>query len=1288
MKKRKLFYIASILLLLSGCYDDISDILNDAPINKDGSIAFRTDSILTRGTPQNNLEAYDAVHLMVYSHKNAYSDDPSLYRQTELKKSKSADTPPVWEYSPHMFWPEGRKLSFLAYAVEEDIGYATATGKEGVFIRENAENEAPTIEYSVPTDVTLQPDLLVTALLNHEKVNNVTLPMKHALSCVGFCATGPERMKVESITLKQVFSKGTLKLDDPSITWALDPDSKGVTAFEPKIDPSKPLQENPEDGNYLMTTNGYLMMIPQTLTDATIDVVYRDTIKDVKETIVYTLPTTIVWEPGKKYIYKFGEDSEEIVVYYEKYDDESYGFQWNTEKSTPPLPDIINTKKIVEAGYGVLTKSRLVSATPNIQLGTTPPTEIPTKKVVGIAGGYDLYTVNQTGTPGTDTFDLPPTPAPVEIFFDGNNVPCGKIIPHFAKGVSDWNPSDATYYIRTPQQLRNTSAITTTEYNLNPITNPSAGKILKQERDLDFSMTNIGGGELKGPVVDDMYEGTYISTPDKSIYNLTIKASDMDNIGIFSQVNSEIKDVIVKTATIIGKDNVGVIAGQNWWGGQINQARIIGTNTSTGSINITGVNNVGGLVGINRNIIAGNDKIDSATGLTYAEVTGWVNITGSGQRVGGIAGYNADKQINRVLVYGVYSNSSTAGDVTPALIKIRGQQYVGGITGVNDATIEGNMTRAGTDIKHLPDVGGVINIEGGDWVGGIAGMNNGKLNSVNIRLGRKPATTIKATAGYNGGKGTGGNVGGIVGENAGQLGVSVGTFISIRGNIHLIGVNNVGGIVGKNQINGKLENCFVHDFFSQSREYFAPKIECSGNNAGGIAGENFAEIINSSVFSSSTTSTSLISISSNKNAGGLVGSNKTGSKITYCSMVGKIEIKGESQAAGGICGDNEPSTSLTKCWVGNSDGYGIIKKAKDLGLVTTPEGINATYDIPYITGNNYVGGIVGLNNGGVIEGIELKDNVIIGRKDVAAGDGSNWVGGIVGGNGASYQGTTNVIRACLVEQPTGKNIIIQGASNLGGIAGLNNGIIDGCNVKGISKLIIKGMGKIGGIVGQIGGHKEINITDDALGKQDGNDFTSVKNCTVAGIVSLEGDLGGYTSSTSVGGIAGLVGPIKNEYNNIYNCKVGDTSSTISISVGARAGGIAGHNQGIINSCEVRNTTIKAAGNHAGGLVGETQISAMGFTPPKTFRSDIQLCKVYPNVTISAQFIKGGLLGNLNSTEKAVVGDEKPNEISNTGVTINDLDPNGSIISTALASPANVLGYFTGEASISYKFVTF
>lgn len=1262
MKKGALFCTV-LMLLLGGCTKDIPGI-NDGPINKDGSIAFRLDSLLTRGTPQSTLTNYDEVALLTYSHTKSYQEGKSLYRDIVLNKEGSAPSY-SWDYSPHMFWPDKRGLSFLAYT--SDMEYAKASGSDGVFIKGDPAIAAPTIEYVVPQDVKKQPDLLVATLLDHKKVNNVTLAMKHALACVSFCATGPADMRVKSITIKKVFRKATLALDDPTITWVVDPNSKGMTALEPGVKPDQPLNPKPTDNNYLMTADGYLMMIPQALTDAYIDVVYWKGALGTEKTVSHTLPTDVVWEPGKKYIYKFGE-SGEVVVYYEKYTDGTYGFQ-STKTDFAPLDEI---KVIQEAGYGVLTKSTSVSAQPTIQIGTSKI--VCTSVVPSAGGGYSLYAVNQTGVAGTTTFTLPESTVPVEVYFDGNGVSCGKVIPLFAKGVSDWNLT--SHSIRTPQQLRNIGVLTNdNDYNA------SAGVILTQERNLDFAVQGIGGGTLNGAAVDQTFAGTYNSDVTKSISNLTISAAGATNVGLFARNNGTISNLVIKSANILGGTQVGTLAGQNWFSGVIDKPQVIGiANTPTGRVTVSGISSVGGIVGENSGKVVGSLEMEPSTGITVAEVSGWVDISASDNSVGGVVGNNQSGIVTTTLVNGAYVKS--ASEQVEAKITIKGGYYVGGLVGVNWRTVNGTITASG---NNMPDVAGVVEITGTTAVGGIVGMNAGgsEVNSVNIRTGRTVATKISAT---------GENVGGIVGENLGMLGTGSKTsFISARGNIIISGINNVGGVVGfNNSTTAALENCFVYDYQSRTTSslYYAPKIEGSGKNVGGIVGNNNgASITGCGVFSGNG-ATLFISATSGIGAyvGGIAGFNAYGSITTDCSVVGRVQIDAKMENAGGIFGGNGANTITSNCWIGSRDGKSLLANAvKNLGLYISPAPTPTTvYATPYVTGGNNIGGIVGLN-GGIIQDITLSDNVTVGRPDgdPGVGQGSNFVGGIVGGNSAGDGSSFGVVKNCKVENIAGRTVTIQGSLSVGGIVGNNNGTIDGCSVSGVSgaPLRLVALGTLGGIVGQNGGNAA--ITPGLWG----NIFTVIKNCKVTGYVTIQGSAGTWDGATQVGGIAGLNGPNEDTVNNIDQCVVaGAAAGSITISVGGYAvnkkgtiGGIVGTNSGYLKSCDVRNANITSAQYYAGGIAGQTIANGTSFVPTTNYRSNLIDCRVYPNVVITgystAPVAPGALVGYLDTTVAIAFGNTTtPNLVSNTGVTVNGSQP---------IQGNRIVGYVTGGSTMQH-----
>lgn len=326
--------------------------------------------------------------------------------------------------------------------------------------------------------------------------------------------------------------------------------------------------------------------------------------------------------------------------------------------------------------------------------------------------------------------------------------------------------------------------------------------------------------------------------------------------------------------------------------------------------------------------------------------------------------------------------------------------------------------------------------------------------------------------------------------------------------------------------------------------------------------------------------------------------------------------------------------------------------------------MTATSGTPTITGENYIGGIVGLNDGGTIKNINLNDNVIIGMKEPTVGiDGSNWVGGIAGGNTAGSR-----IENCTVFNSTGRTVTIQGSVNLGGIAGISNGAVQRCSAYGSkdNELKIIGRGKIGGIVGQLGGHAALPATPPHWG----NDNTTIKDCTVPGYVTLEGYKNeAYGSATDVGGIAGLTGPNRNEVNGVESCVVGKTAAVI-ISVDGAVGGIVGTSNGNIVKCDVYNTTITSTSWHAnvnttsppyaGGIVGVTVTRSKTFNNPEsTYCSDIKDCRIYTGVNIESIGYgthnpkhAGALVGYINSTVTMRFGLNAQNLVSNIGVKVN------------------------------------
>lgn len=1223
---RKLL-LGLVLLLLAGCQRDDAGGPDDNRPNRDGSVRFslRTDDPQTKGIPQGSLEKYDSVCATVYGHRSDYGattdNDVRFYREITLKPDGAN-----WQCAPPMFWPAGLKLSLFAYA--SDIPFAEA----GIsFLPVNGTPEK--ITYNVPSDVTKQPDLLVTTKFNQTQVNNISLTLKHALSCVSFCGVAPQRgTYVKSITLRNVYSEGTLELDDALMKWTVNPASKGFTAFEPGIREGQEVGKDPlPDKNYLMTEDGYLMMIPQSLADAAIDVLYWNG-KDKSENkiITYILPVDdesyAVWEPGKKYIYKFGTQSEEdiTVVYYEKYANDAYGLYYYDQGAE--LNSLDDTQEIVEAGYGVLAKKATGSTVVPIRIISPLSAPVTTGPVVELSAiGAFLYPVTQSGE---NTFVLPSTTTPVDVYFNGSDKSCGIILPHFAKGVAPVKMPIKAHAIRTPQQMRNISAIA--------VSSIRGTNTYTQERDLDFSKTTIGGGTLTTSVVNCAFNDLFYGQG-KRIENVKIE-SPIENGALFVNNRGEIKEVMLLNSSITSSGNVGGIAATNELQGVILSPRIMGENNAEKKFTIHGTSGyVGAIVGLNYGQIIGNRAIEEATELPVAEVSGWVSIKGVSQPVGGIVGENHGA-ITTCLVNGVYVTGPKKGDVVVAKISIEGGDYVGGFVGVNRARVDGNYSGSEATLQAEPDMAGVVSISGNDWVGGIAGQNSGAnavLNQVNIRLGRGNADNAITITGRA-------SVGGIVGFNTegGILRAEGKSFISVRGNVIITGVENVGGIVGNNQ-SGSISNCFVYNFYSQSDPlvHHAPKIS-GASRVGGIVGYGGAGTIRRcAVFStvsaanqaSGNASNARVEISATgSSAGGIVGRGYTGLTIASSYVLGNVKVDAVANS-GGIVGENDPGTAITNIHIGNNDAevlnvyvdlFDVVHlPVRDPRMQTGGGVMTNTSGTPTIVGKEYVGGICGVNWGSV-DGVSIKDNVEIGTAS------SDYVGGIAGANGQDA-----TVRNCNAHNPADGSaaVKIQGKWQVGGIIGLNNGIVENSHLglpgQGRSGLIaIKGESGVGGIAGTMGGI----IT--------GNANTRITDCAVYGKTLIQ------ASGNRAGGIIGENAPT----NRVIGCQVIGYASTyvnadsfnydVTIIGNESVGGIAGTNYGDIhgNSASVNSRvthTAIIAESYAGGLVG-----TMKSNKANSYQATLYHCDVSYGVLIHKwQNATGAFVGQIEG-----VGAEEKN----------------------------------------------
>lgn len=176
-----------------------------------------------------------------------------------------------WEYSgPPVGWNAvtgNDRYSFFAYAP-----YTTA--QNGIAVQGNSSTTGiPSITYTIPSDVTIQPDLMLAVPRYNLRPSTsmVALQMKHALTCVGFQIKGSGE-QIKSVSISGIYASGSAKLSGDNVVWSnltLSGASVNYSALI-NFDAGKNyFTAQPTMSTNLIAGNGYLMMIPQTLTSNT-----------------------------------------------------------------------------------------------------------------------------------------------------------------------------------------------------------------------------------------------------------------------------------------------------------------------------------------------------------------------------------------------------------------------------------------------------------------------------------------------------------------------------------------------------------------------------------------------------------------------------------------------------------------------------------------------------------------------------------------------------------------------------------------------------------------------------------------------------------------------------------------------------------------------------------------------------------------------------------------------------------------------------------------------------------
>lgn len=266
-------------------------------------ISANTDNeqdLSSRGTPITSVQQMTDIGVFcAYTGSSNWTNSATLGKMfnTRLVRNQNNGN---WEYSgPPVSWAPvtgNDRYSFFAYAP-----YATA--QNGIVVQGNSSTAGvPSITYTIPANVVTQPDLMLAVPRYNLRPSTsmVALQMKHALTCVGFQIKGNGE-QIKSISISGISSSGSVNLSGDNVVWsnlsvpgisinysALINFDAGQTYFTAQ----------PTMSTNLIAGNGYLMMIPQTLSGtAKLKLTFAN-----NSTREISLNSQI-WGVGKKIIY-------------------------------------------------------------------------------------------------------------------------------------------------------------------------------------------------------------------------------------------------------------------------------------------------------------------------------------------------------------------------------------------------------------------------------------------------------------------------------------------------------------------------------------------------------------------------------------------------------------------------------------------------------------------------------------------------------------------------------------------------------------------------------------------------------------------------------------------------------------------------------------------------------------------------------------------------------------------------------------------------------------------------
>ena len=244
--------------------------------------SFEGGAAATRGVPVTSLETYGSFHVQAHCTDNG-APVSQFYMDDNATKSDGT----VWSTSQVRYWPgENRTLQFFAWA-PADAGITSPSSPEST-----------TLEYTVPTTVTDQKDVVVATTEEIAGNANTTQPLAFRHICTAVKFKVGDQMQagtIKKITISGVHNSGAY--DMASDSWQL---GSNTTAFS--IEQDIEMTGN-ESGSMITDGENTFMMLPQELpAGAKVEIIFHDSQAGTDRTFSASIGG-MTWPQGKTVTY-------------------------------------------------------------------------------------------------------------------------------------------------------------------------------------------------------------------------------------------------------------------------------------------------------------------------------------------------------------------------------------------------------------------------------------------------------------------------------------------------------------------------------------------------------------------------------------------------------------------------------------------------------------------------------------------------------------------------------------------------------------------------------------------------------------------------------------------------------------------------------------------------------------------------------------------------------------------------------------------------------------------------